>query len=397
MMYSTLFQGQTLYEWFQGVRSHAVRTIAGMSKDVLMGKSDEEITSELCETLKPEVPTLQIGGQTCDEPTSPAGSPSVMLVFRVPYQGNGAFFQRSPSNHPVLTEQIVVMPNELVITYKNVRRANVAEQYLTLESILKRISECLDLMRIEVERHFALLPQLVRETIGQRRRQFGEHDAFLERLQSIIPIKKRNDAQEQIIVPIQQKPLAIRPATPSPTNAQEWMIDMPAYEGILDVLSNMMNVVERSPSVFREMLEEDLRTILLVALNGIFKGKATGETFNGEGKTDILIREGGKNVFIAECLEWKGGEYLKGKMNDQLFRYATWRDCKLALIIFNRNKDFTSVIKKMEAVLSSHPRQIAKLPFSHESGCRYAFRRADDPDRHFVLTALAFDIAAGQT
>ena len=36
-------------------------------------------------------------------------------------------------------------------------------------------------------------------------------------------------------------------------------------------------------------------------LNAQFEGKAAGEVFNGQGKTDILIREGGRNAFIAEC------------------------------------------------------------------------------------------------
>jgi len=31
------------------------------------------------------------------------------------------------------------------------------------------------------------------------------------------------------------------------------------------------------------------------------QGKATGETFNRARKTDILLREGDRNVFIAEC------------------------------------------------------------------------------------------------
>jgi hypothetical protein len=31
-----------------------------------------------------------------------------------------------------------------------------------------------------------------------------------------------------------------------------------------------------------------------------------GETFNFEGKTDILIRVEALNVFIAECKLWKG-------------------------------------------------------------------------------------------
>ena len=71
------------------------------------------------------------------------------------------------------------------------------------------------------------------------------------------------------------------------------------YDQILEVIQSMVKVFERSPSVFKSMKEKDLRTILLVALNGVFKGNATGETFNGIGDTDILIRVKDTNIFIG--------------------------------------------------------------------------------------------------
>lgn len=37
------------------------------------------------------------------------------------------------------------------------------------------------------------------------------------------------------------------------------------------------------------MGEEALRDVLLVSLNSIFEGKATGETFSKRGKTDIYL------------------------------------------------------------------------------------------------------------
>ena len=64
--------------------------------------------------------------------------------------------------------------------------------------------------------------------------------------------------------------------------------------------------MELSPHAFHDMGEEDLRSHFLVQLNGAFKGHATGETFNFQGKTDILIPVEGKNVFIAEFKFWKG-------------------------------------------------------------------------------------------
>jgi hypothetical protein len=106
-----------------------------------------------------------------------------------------------------------------------------------------------------------------------------------------------------------------------------------------------------------------------------------------------LIREGDKNVFIAECLIWEGPQYLQKKIDEQLLkRYATWRDSKLAVLIFNRKKNFSSVIAKMKEVCEAHPQRVRTLPYQHESGARYIFRREDDPERDMYVTVLAFEV-----
>jgi len=81
---------------------------------------------------------------------------------------------------------------------------------------------------------------------------------------------------------------------------------MEEYENILEIIRNMVQVMERSPKAFEKMGEEDLRTHFLVQLNSQYEGGATGETFNFQGKTDILIRSNGGNVFISECKFWGG-------------------------------------------------------------------------------------------
>lgn len=164
------------------------------------------------------------------------------------------------------------------------------------------------------------------------------------------------------------------------------------YDEILKIVQNMVTVFERSRSVFRAMEEEHLRTILFVALNGIFEGGATGETFNGEGKTDILIRVKNSNIFIAECLIWDGPEHFKKKLETQLFRYSTWRDSKLAAVVFNRRKHFSEVVQKMRGVVSALPNRICDMPYSAQSGCRARMRRTDDTQKEFVLTCLAFEV-----
>lgn len=116
----------------------------------------------------------------------------------------------------------------------------------------------------------------------------------------------------------------------------------------------MVGVMERSPHAFKDMGEEDLRSQFLVQLNGHYEGQATGETFNYEGKTDILIRVGHRNIFIGECKFWKGQQALT-KAIDQLLGYATWRDTKTALFVFNRLKNFSAVVIQIPEVVRSHP------------------------------------------
>ena len=108
-------------------------------------------------------------------------------------------------------------------------------------------------------------------------------------------------------------------------------LDLAEYEHILSVVSNMVVVMERSPRAFKDMGEEDLRQHFLVQLNGQYEGQATGETFNYEGKTDILIRTDG-NIFIAECKFWSGSAALNDAL-DQLLSYTSWRDTKTALVV----------------------------------------------------------------
>ena len=166
---------------------------------------------------------------------------------------------------------------------------------------------------------------------------------------------------------------------------------MDENEHILEVIQNMALVIERSPSEFASMKEETLRSHFLVQLNGHYEGQATGETFNFEGKTDILIRSEGKNIFIAECKFWNGPKKLTETI-EQLLSYSSWRDTKVAIIVFNRNKDFTNVLATLDETTKQHPNFKRDLGKQSETAFRYIFAHRDDPNREMVLTVVAFDV-----
>ena len=120
------------------------------------------------------------------------------------------------------------------------------------------------------------------------------------------PMRRRDGAPATYLTPkVRRKirpPPPVLPSTagfsPEPTIAEE------EYQNILRIIENMTFVMERNPNVFSRASEETIRDHYLVQLNGQYEGGATGETFNAQGKTDILVRDGSANLFVAECKIW---------------------------------------------------------------------------------------------
>ena len=156
-------------------------------------------------------------------------------------------------------------------------------------------------------------------------------------------------------------------------------------------MSNMVTVMERSPVAFGSMREEDLRQHFLVQLNGQYEGQATGETFNFEGKTDILGKSEGRNVFIAECKFWNGPKVL-GDTVDQLLGYTSWRDTKTAVLLFNRKRALSTVLDKIAPTVAAHPNYVRELEFGDETSFRFVMKHRDDADRHLTMTVLVFEL-----
>lgn len=112
--------------------------------------------------------------------------------------------------------------------------------------------------------------------------------------------------------------------------------------------------METTPNSYARMDEEDLRNVLLVALNSVYHGQANGEAFRNQGKTDICIKAENSAAYIAECKVWKGEKKIVEALK-QLDSYATWRDCKTSLIYFVTKKDFIAIVDKMRTALESIP------------------------------------------
>ncbi|MEU1285329.1 hypothetical protein [Kitasatospora sp. NPDC005856] len=127
-----------------------------------------------------------------------------------------------------------------------------------------------------------------------------------------------------------------------------------SYEMALRILRNARTQLERSPRLTAGLGEELTRDILLVALNGYFEGRTTGETTNHRGKTDILVRVADLNVLIAECKIWSGQQSVAGALT-QVLGYLSWADTHAALLVFIRSGKPAEVMAKVIHAIESHP------------------------------------------
>ena len=236
----------------------------------------------------------------------------------------------------------------------------------------------------EVERHNVELRTTIERTIRARKERIQKAEGVAARLG--LPTKRNPNAPD--VQPIKVERKLVRPLPPVQPGSYEpeYGIDDDTYEHILAVIRHEIATFEATPSTYSGLGEEDLRNILLAHLNGHYEGGATGETFRKAGKTDIRIEAENRAAFVAECKLWAGPKGLSNAL-DQLLDYLTWRDCKAALVIFNKHiKGFTSILEKCPPELRSHPK--FKRPIvskGRAADWRFCFESADDELREVTV------------
>jgi hypothetical protein len=312
------------------------------------------------------------------------------VTFYVPFEGDQGLFRCAPSSRYMgNAPRAEIRGYELVFTVTDVnpepdavknafeREMSMTRQYLTwIAGDVRPFNQ-------------ALREKIAKKIEARRQKLLGDRGLVAS---LGFDLRERTDAAKTYTVPATRRP---SPARPRPEGSKPFVpepeLGMEEYEHILTILSSMVDVMERSPAAFQTMGEEDLRQHFLVQLNGQYEGGATGETFNFDGKTDILVRAEGRTLFIAECKFWKGPQGLSRTV-DQLLGYASWRDTKTAILLFNRNKNLSTVLGKIPEVMRGHPNFKRELGVQEETRFRYVFAHRDDPERELTLTVMVFEV-----
>lgn len=320
----------------------------------------------------------------------PVYIPGTRLTFHVPYSGDREVFYVRASTYTMNPPRAVITDTEVQFTYLTADADDAPRLKTEFERELGRVREHLDWLVRDYSAFNDGLREQVRSRIEQRRAKLIADRGMVADLG--FKVRERPSAPKTYTVSTTRRVVTPRP--PRGTGAPpEPVLDAEIYELVLKVCTSMAVVLEQTPSTFATLGEEDIRNHFLVQLNGQFQGNATGETFSASGKTDILVKVEGRNVFIAECKFWKGPKSAQDAL-DQLLSYATWRESKLALFIFARGGSFTEVLRRLDDAIAAHASVRRRVGAYGATGFRYTLSRPDDPERELTLTVLAFAVPA---
>lgn len=407
-MTERLFRDYDLREEMETRRQHLAREIERLNTNYILNANIDELCTHFESKYRYEVPVLSTDEVSVDQRevdvdvsqdfnraifdrSEPFYLKGTAITFVVPFVGDGDLLRCRPSTFTTVRPQGEVAQNEVRFEYRAVDHEPERIRS-AFERDLRDVQQYLGFVRENTDQFNESLARNVRQDIEKRRRKLLSDQGLVASLG--FPMKKRDGVSQTYSVPVVRKKLPVQlPRATTQPFKPEPILEMQGYEEILGAISNMSVVLERSPKAFEGMREEDLRMQFLVPLNGQFEGKATGETFNFEGKTDILIRVEGRNIFIAECKFWTGPDGLLDTI-DQLLGYTSWRDTKTAILVFNRNKNLSAVLEKIPGAIATHENFKKQLDYPSESGFRFVLKQKSDVNREILLTVVVFDVPA---
>ena len=153
--------------------------------------------------------------------------------------------------------------------------------------------------------------------------------------------------------------------------------------------------LEKYPKITNDYDEEGFRDYLLPHLNAFYKTlSVTGETFNKNGKTDILFQKSnGEISFIVECKLWKGEAQVTEALNQLFGRYVSWRVESCALVFFNKStRNVKNVLKKINLRIVDHKLFNKKSASSSPTIFSYQFIHPQDESKTIRLDIILFNI-----
>lgn len=407
-----IFSGNgSIGDYFRTKVQRIQSEINSASENYILNVSDEQYAQYLVNENSIEVPIIHFDDVYADHYEKEISAEDFPQTFHV-YRGEKykrkviQFFVPVTGN----TELLKYMPGINTITLGGgstnfeVEHGKLKLEVIDFYNDAKKIKQIYDdnerhshnkysLLKKNIEEFNRSLYSWIIDEIRKRKNEFLAKNEFMSSLG--VPLKKKENTPETFAIPKPSLRTKIKIDKPEVKNSPfkpEPTITIEVYNQILKLINDVGKNFERLPSIYKDKGEEDLRDHIIMTLDPNFEyGSVTGETFNKTGKTDIQLRHDSSVVFIAECKFWTGEKGFLGTI-DQLLNYLTWRDTKTSVIMFVRQKDFTSILDKVENITKTHINYIAFVSKSDENWFNYRFHLNGDKNREVKLAVQLFHI-----
>lgn len=311
--------------------------------------------------------------------------------LKLPYSGSENIFEIRPENHQTVGEtRISVNKQESKISIL-ITVSDTDSQLFNKEKDknIKQAFANLNAANSAVIIWNSNLPQFIDITFKTIKDRYIRENRFFEE----IKLKIDNTSSSIFSVPSIRKIEIPKPSSLSNKSFSfEPTLSYEVYQDILKLIYTAGKSMERKPSLYENKDEESLRDLFVFLLETRYEAtSASGETFNKNGKTDIVLKfEDGTNLFVAECKFWNGLIAYQQAISQLFERYLTWRDSKVALMIFVKNKNMHNVIEAVKNNTSMHPYFKRENDAHGESSFGYVFQLPHDSDKEVMLEVMIF-------
>ena len=317
--------------------------------------------------------------------------PKDVYTFHLPFTGDAQLLKVRASTFSMSSPRIMVAGQEIrfeIINFNQEADAIKREA----DHIVSQLSSQNQYLTNDLTKFNGSLEAQLSQVFDARKAQLLKKHDVISALG--IPVRKAVGTPSTFSVPAKRTPVI--PSKPKPRVTAkgykpEPTLDDAIYRQILKIIHDVGKQFERLPSTYAGKDEEHLRDHMLLILEPNFEGSATGETFNKNGKTDILLRYENSNVFVAELKFWHGKKaYLE--TITQLLCYLTWRDSKAAVVMFVPNKEFSTVLETIQEATAEHPNHLGFVKEVDEGWYQFRFHINDDPNREVHVAVQAFHL-----
>jgi|AntAceMinimDraft_16_1070373.scaffolds.fasta_scaffold04057_5 hypothetical protein len=363
--------------------------INSKTKDYILGVDDEEYQKFLIQKFTLEKLNIDIHSESYRAPSISRNSYYFEIMYN--FTGSIELFTIRPNPHTLRSYQVNVNKDSNKVSFELIMNEQNAERFKLLKNkLFQNAFSNLDSVNENIKELNSKIPDYITNSFSERKNYFLKENDFFSK----IDIRINNETKNVFSIPtIAKKFIPQEPTQKIKEYTSEPTMDFEIYNDLINVIYTAGKSIEKKPSMYKGKDEESLRELFLFLLETRYKGvTATGETFNKIGKTDILLKyaNDGTILFVGECKIWHGAVELS-KAVDQLFdRYLTWRDSKVALIIFVQNKGFTNVLKTIKSEIVKHKYFIKSNGEHGESSFSYIFRLPQDEEKEVYLELIAF-------